>query len=39
VNIAATSPRCLSSEDNIDDQIHLARGAILPYNFNSARDN
>jgi hypothetical protein len=34
-----TSARRLLPEDNINDQIHLARAAMLSYNFTSARDD
>jgi len=39
VNITATSARGLLREVNADDQIHLARAAMLSYNFTSARDD
>jgi hypothetical protein len=39
VIITATSARGLLREVNTDDQIHLARAAILSYNFTSARGN
>jgi len=34
-----TSARLLLREGSIDDQIHLARAAMLSYNFTSARGN